>query len=258
MKGIATKLLYNKLEMILFSLDLIPDEEYEARFYIYTYMMKQKTMEPIENGEINNYKGDYMSRIERKMEVRTVEDLFIILQNFKNTVTLHPNFIFRGQSKAEWNLQPSFTRILEEKKLTRDKALKFEHESVVKFAMSARHTLPRGEIAHLPHGGIYDYFGWFPVMQNYSVPTRILDWSMSPWVALYFACLENKTEDDGTLWIANFKIIDDTVKKEIEQRYDKLDEKSIEKIDDFLKKSFGVNGGLIFPTFGGLKFLTFI
>lgn len=37
------------------------------------------------------------------------------------------------------------------------------------------------------------------VMQHYSCPTRLLDWTLSPYVALYFA-VEQSPESDGAVW----------------------------------------------------------
>lgn len=40
------------------------------------------------------------------------------------------------------------------------------------------------------------------IAQHYSVPTRLLDWTTSPLVALYFTCINN-FDKDGKIWILN-------------------------------------------------------
>jgi hypothetical protein len=52
--------------------------------------------------------------------------------------------------------------------------------------------------------------GWLAVAQHHGLPTRLLDWSLNPLVALWFAV--NKTlpdKDDGVLWA--YKPPDDTL-----------------------------------------------
>ena len=46
-----------------------------------------------------------------------------------------------------------------------------------------------------------DTFGWLFLMQHYRLPTRLLDWSESPLVAMFFALEESSTYDgDAVVW----------------------------------------------------------
>lgn len=127
------------------------------------------------------------------------------ISQFKNKTTFHPDFLFRGQADNDWTLEPSFTRIVKRRKFNRVEALQLERECINNFSISARSLLPiRNTIALLGKNlHEIDYMGWFSIMQHYSAPTRKLDWSCSPWVALYFACCEQENSDASVL-IADF------------------------------------------------------
>lgn len=65
--------------------------------------------------------------------------------------------------------------------------------------------------------------------QHFGVPTRLLDFSTNPLVALYFACKELKTKD-GAIWILNSKKYNEEVLKIAKERENK--EISIEQMQD--------------------------
>jgi FRG domain-containing protein len=45
-----------------------------------------------------------------------------------------------------------------------------------------------------------DLIGWLILARHFGLPTRILDWSMSPLVALFFAVENSDLHADGALW----------------------------------------------------------
>lgn len=47
-----------------------------------------------------------------------------------------------------------------------------------------------------------DYRSWLEIAQHFGVPTRLLDFTTNPLVALYFACVENPGKD-ASVWIVN-------------------------------------------------------
>lgn len=91
---------------------------------------------------------------------------------------------YRGQTDSTWHLTPSIYRgewdPVREREMTRD----FRLRALM-------------ELDHKPT----TYLGWFFVMQHYGLPTRLLDWSESCLVALYFAVEKFNSNSDATVWI---------------------------------------------------------
>ena len=89
---------------------------------------------------------------------------------------------FRGQTNKSYKLTPSLYR----------KATDVSEMTLIKkFKQNASLLLANT---------YSDNFEWLFVMQHHGVPTRLLDWSESSLVALYFAC-EDEFTSDGALWI---------------------------------------------------------
>lgn len=89
------------------------------------------------------------------------------------------NYIFRGQANAAWTIQSSLERTIGND-FSKTKAKEFEDFSIQQFKSKfhlydRENTLPASKLA------------WLSIMQHYGVPTRLVDFTESPYVALYFA-----------------------------------------------------------------------
>jgi hypothetical protein len=93
---------------------------------------------------------------------------------------------FRGQSDARWGLIPKIWR--EEYRDANEAEMRLAFES-------AGHPLRQSSAA-------YDKWNWYFLMQHYQAPTRILDWTINPLVALYFA-VRSERERDAVVWVVD-------------------------------------------------------
>jgi hypothetical protein len=89
---------------------------------------------------------------------------------------------FRGQADASWPLKPSLLR--------KRGGLKAEQALVKRFKQNAYLLLPPRPVQE---------HEWLFIMQHHGVPTRLLDWTESPLVAVYFSVVKHP-KMDGTLW----------------------------------------------------------
>ena len=88
---------------------------------------------------------------------------------------------YRGQARSEWSLSPGYMRINNPPS---------ESTLLMRFKQSAAMLIEKPP---------RDSFDWLFLMQHFGVPTRLLDWTESPLVGLYFAVEEHAY--DGALWL---------------------------------------------------------
>ncbi len=98
-----------------------------------------------------------------------------------------------------WSIKESSRRSYNEyrdelQQLARIKKLALERRSINIFKSTARYFADPGE-----QGALVDDIVALMVLRHYHVPSRLLDWSLSPWVAAYFA-VSNHDDKDGEIW----------------------------------------------------------
>jgi len=101
-------------------------------------------------------------------------------------------WLFRGHSKQHRNLVPSIDRELQNKPTLQKLAC--ERRSIDLFRSTARFFADSGEQEALQND-----LTALMVLRHYGVPTRLLDWSLSPFVAAYFA-VSDLDDEDGEIW----------------------------------------------------------
>lgn len=129
----------------------------------------------------------------RTRRIQDWEDFVQTVSRFEQGSAFTGRWAFRGHADATWALRTSLMRALEGHDLTAAQALEIERSAVLEFQKQAHlYVPPRMAFTD-------DAAGTWTVMQHYGAPTRLLDWTRSPYVALYFAVTH--LEGDGAVWL---------------------------------------------------------
>ena len=108
---------------------------------------------------------------------------------------------FRGHSSIDWELKPSALRHLDIKK--RQACLEVHHEF---------RRLSINKILKAPT--LSEEFAWLGIAQHYGLPTRFLDWTQNPAIALYFAINDNPFSDGCVYMLNPFELNKSAVKQD--------------------------------------------
>jgi hypothetical protein len=100
------------------------------------------------------------------------------------------NWFHRGQQSAVWEARASILRLSRARNWGLEKTIEFERASLAQFKSRA--------ISFLKDRPDNDW-EWLTLAQHYGLPTRFLDWSSNPLVALYFACAGEMKDRDGAV-----------------------------------------------------------
>lgn len=134
--------------------------------------------------------NDYMERVK-------------IMSELPNGLGSHGLFLFRGQSNKDWTLSTSIQRKLSEYNInTHTEAIEYEKNAEKYFLSKASTYIPEmnKEMVY------WDRLSRWEFMQHYGASSRLLDWTRSPYIALYFACLGDKKTDGAIFRLSAGKL----------------------------------------------------
>ena len=109
------------------------------------------------------------------VEIHSVDEFL----KYVLTASSKGKYIYRGHASLSWQLKPSVGR-------RDDYSIELENALFLQFKMkywSYTNERPTTDMDMLF------------LAQHYGLPTRLLDWSYNPLIALYFACCSNNDED---------------------------------------------------------------
>ncbi|GAC1321124.1 MAG: FRG domain-containing protein [Chloroflexota bacterium] len=113
--------------------------------------------------------------------------------------------VFRGVGCVDFDLSTSLTRLQGDSN--------FLEEHILRAFMKYAHNAPvRGS----------SVWNWLALAQHHGLPTRMLDWTYSPYVALHFATLDlDRSHSDGAIWCVNFERTNSALPAPLMQRLER-------------------------------------
>ena len=155
-----------------------------------------------------------------EVKIKNIEELFNFFRNCSNS------HAFRGHLSSEWKIESSLVRST----LNIDKSTYYELEDTACSDFKSKFNI-YGDPKDKPESKL----GWLSMMQHYGAPTRLIDFSTSPYVALCFI-IENlspyslKDNINFSIYSLNYSRLNEIFLDELKKR-DEYMEYNLEKMN---------------------------
>lgn len=128
----------------------------------------------------------------KKYEEYEITTLNEFLNNLPEQSLEHP-WGYRGQANKEWKLIPSLFREFLDSKDGIPTAWGFRNLEIMLLMKFKAYAMPY--LTVVPNSDL----AWLALAQHHGLPTRLLDWTENPLVALFFA-VKDDVEHDAVVW----------------------------------------------------------
>lgn len=143
----------------------------------------------------------------KEVRIESWSEFEEVIVKYTSAPSWSGKFAFRGQADATWALRSSLLRSTTED-FPQLGLVTIERRATEYFAARAANHLPLA-----PDRAPTDWLAWWPLMQHYGAPTRLLDWTRSPYVAAYFAVENLKSDADGAVYIVHVEEVNKATNK---------------------------------------------
>lgn len=146
----------------------------------------------------------YTDRLDRYIKSIKLDSVQAIREQFDKLSG--PCWVFRGQSNSRWHLTTSLERVA----TWRDLNLNHAESRLITDFKSRAHLYTK-EVPPMN-----DDLEWVALMQHHGCPTRLLDFTRSPYVALCFAVDQVASNRECAVWAINSQACDERAIHRIE------------------------------------------
>jgi hypothetical protein len=162
------------------------------------------------------------------------QDLIELLDNIPaHKDCIIPRWIYRGQVSSQWGLNSSLLRKGKSYGFSKQKLLGCEQMALIEFQQKYRNYID----LKIPDVQLTNPIVLFSLMQHYGCPTRLLDWTESPFVGLFFA-VEDRFDEDGSIFLFNSALLDKINAEDLNEPFKRM---NLDYILDYKKRD------LIYP-----------
>jgi hypothetical protein len=145
--------------------------------------------------------------------------LTALAQKFALPNTLgYSSYLYRGHEDSNWNIESTLQRILKEhinsSTSSPEYLISVEDFLETQFRNIAPQFLHPATLSSIGQSKLY----WWPIMRHYGVPTRLIDWTTSLYVATYFA-VSKQPDKDAAIYLINSNYLDIVMKKKYQDSW---------------------------------------